>query len=151
MANRYEVDQRAALFGARSSGIPIPPKRNEIHAAHSRQNMEDQNNAAIDDIAAKVAQLKDVSKGVHKEVKDSNSLLESMGVHFDNASTQLKGTLGTLSGMMQKGKTELCRMVFIALVALVILYFAVSKMFGGGGKPTDLTAELQQNTTGGSD
>merc|ERR1719150_2836690 len=103
MANRYAQDQRAVLFGGRHQ----PPSRSigsspgENAKAVSREMMERQNDAAIDDLESKVSQLKEITGGLSTEIKDSVGFLEMMGIDFDKAGNLMKGTVGQLKTMMQ--------------------------------------------------
>eukprot|EP00933_Yihiella_yeosuensis_P049841 TRINITY_DN4727_c2_g3_i1.p1 TRINITY_DN4727_c2_g3~~TRINITY_DN4727_c2_g3_i1.p1 ORF type:complete len:164 (+),score=30.13 TRINITY_DN4727_c2_g3_i1:118-609(+) len=151
MANRFEVDQRAALFGSRFPGGPGAggkkgPTKEE---AYSREVMERQNDQHIEDLESKVGQLKEITRGIGKEVKESNSLLDTMGLDFDKAANLLKGTLNHLKVMMnQKGGSHMIAMIGFVLVLFFIMYF-LRKFSGLGGSSSAPTIDLQQNVTGG--
>ncbi|CAE8700826.1 unnamed protein product, partial [Polarella glacialis] len=123
MANRFEVDQRAALFGSRFQG-GAGSKKDDVYAAHSREVMERQNDAQIEDLEGKVSQLKEITRGIGKEVGDSNSLLDTMGIDFEKAAGMLKGTLNQLKVMMNnKSGKHMFYMVGFVLVLFFLMYF----------------------------
>mmetsp|Transcript_71837 Transcript_71837/g.191033 ORF Transcript_71837/g.191033 Transcript_71837/m.191033 type:complete len:161 (-) Transcript_71837:245-727(-) len=146
MANRFEVDQRAALFGSRFKNNDTGRRNNEdMYAANSREMVERQNDAQIEDLESKVSTLKDITRAIGKETKDSNSLLDNMGIDFDKAGTLLKGTMGHLKTMMQqKGGKHMCYMVAFVLVLFFLMYF-LRGLSSRGGK----SIELVQNSTAG--
>mmetsp|Transcript_9299 Transcript_9299/g.18708 ORF Transcript_9299/g.18708 Transcript_9299/m.18708 type:complete len:160 (+) Transcript_9299:44-523(+) len=145
MANRFEVDQRAALFGSRFKSGESGKKNDDMYAAHSREMMERQNDAQIEDLEAKVSTLKDITRAIGKETKDSNSLLDTMGIDFDKAGTLLKGTMGHLKTMMQqKGGKHMCYMVAFVLLLFFLMYF-----LRGISSRSGKSIELVQNTTAG--
>mmetsp|Transcript_83524 Transcript_83524/g.259454 ORF Transcript_83524/g.259454 Transcript_83524/m.259454 type:complete len:161 (+) Transcript_83524:94-576(+) len=146
MANRFEVDQRAALFGSRFKGSEAGRRGEDVHAATTREMMERQNDAQIEDLEAKVSTLRDITKAIGKETKDSNTLLETMGIDFDKAGTLLKGTMGHLKTMMQqKSGKHMCYMVAFVLV----LFFMMYLLRGMGSRNAGKSFELVQNSTAG--
>mmetsp|Transcript_19104 Transcript_19104/g.44962 ORF Transcript_19104/g.44962 Transcript_19104/m.44962 type:complete len:168 (-) Transcript_19104:206-709(-) len=150
MANRFEVDQRQKLFGARFNNSSNGKKNDDIYAAHSREMMERQNDQQIEDLEAKVSTLKDITRAIGKETKESNSLLDTMGVDFDKAGKLLQGTMGHLKMMMQtKNGKHMCYMVAFVLLLFFMMYFlrGMGSRFGGGGKQL----EVQQNASASVD
>lgn len=138
MANRFEVDQRAALFGPR--GARSRAVGEDASAAGSREILERQNDAHIEDLEGKVSELKNLTWKIGAEVQSSNSLLDIMGIDFDKAGSLLKGTVGQLKVMMQnKSGKHMCYMVIFVLVLFFLMYF-LRKLpsFGGGGRVTGL-------------
>eukprot|EP00441_Pelagodinium_beii_P040721 CAMPEP_0197648042 /NCGR_PEP_ID=MMETSP1338-20131121/27367_1 /TAXON_ID=43686 ORGANISM="Pelagodinium beii, Strain RCC1491" /NCGR_SAMPLE_ID=MMETSP1338 /ASSEMBLY_ACC=CAM_ASM_000754 /LENGTH=151 /DNA_ID=CAMNT_0043221973 /DNA_START=136 /DNA_END=591 /DNA_ORIENTATION=+ len=148
MANRFEVDQRAALFGSRFPGNKAAPKKDDMYAAHSREMMEHQNDAQIEDLEGKVSQLKDITRGIGSNIKESNSLLDNMGIDFDKAAGLLKGTLGQLKGMMNnKSSKHMIYMVVFVLFLFFMMYFLRKLSFGGGSSSAP-KVDLKQNLSG---
>merc|ERR1719330_343233 len=108
MANRFEVDkraaadhQRAALFNSRFGSNDLG-KRNDFHAAQTREMIERQNDQQIAEMQEKVGILADITKKIGQAAKDSNGILSRIGSDFDRADGLLKGTLGSLKKMMDK-------------------------------------------------
>mmetsp|Transcript_54277 Transcript_54277/g.66571 ORF Transcript_54277/g.66571 Transcript_54277/m.66571 type:complete len:162 (+) Transcript_54277:81-566(+) len=149
MANRFEVDQRAALFGSRFPGKGgASVKKDDMYAATSREMMERQNDQAIEDLEAKVGQLKDVTRSIGSSIKDSNSLLDQMGIDFDKAASLLKGTLGHLKGMMaNKSSKHMIYMVLFVLVLFMLMYFLRKLSFASGGATS---IQLKENASQGT-
>eukprot|EP00440_Ansanella_granifera_P024075 gb/GFBE01026146.1/.p1 GENE.gb/GFBE01026146.1/~~gb/GFBE01026146.1/.p1 ORF type:complete len:172 (+),score=49.54 gb/GFBE01026146.1/:1-516(+) len=148
MSNRFEVDQRAALFGSRfPGGAGKSKQKDDMYAAHSREMMERQNDAAIEDLEGKVSQLKDITRGIGSTIKESNGLLDQMGIDFDKAAGLLKGTLNNLKGMMaNKSSKHMIYMVVFVLVLFFLMYFLRKFSFGGSGGAASV--DLQQNLSG---
>eukprot|EP00930_Biecheleria_cincta_P062000 TRINITY_DN47523_c0_g1_i1.p1 TRINITY_DN47523_c0_g1~~TRINITY_DN47523_c0_g1_i1.p1 ORF type:complete len:165 (+),score=38.71 TRINITY_DN47523_c0_g1_i1:52-546(+) len=152
MANRFEVDQRAALFGSRS-GKPAPSnKKNDMYAANSREMMERQNDAQIEDLEAKCAQLKDITYKIGGQIKESHGLLDNMSSSFDKAAGLLKNTLGQLNKMMDnKSSKHMIYMVVFIVVLFFLMYVLRKLSFGGGGggaPKVDLKANLSDAASG---
>merc|ERR1719191_2008275 len=129
MSNRFEVDQRAALFGARGKASPANGKGNkDLYAANSRAMMEQQNDQHIEDLEAKVSALKDITMGIGREVSDSNKLLDGMSLDFDKAGAMLKGTVQHLKVMMQnKSGKHMWYMALFVVLLFLFMWFAVGK------------------------
>lgn len=133
MANRFEVDHRAALFGSRS-GRPAQSKKNDMYAANSREMMERQNDAQIEDLEAKVDKLKDITYKIGGQIKESNSLLDNMSNSFDKAAGLMKNTLGHLNKMMDnKSSKHMIYMVVFIVVLFFLMYVLRKISFGSGG------------------
>mmetsp|Transcript_6426 Transcript_6426/g.18341 ORF Transcript_6426/g.18341 Transcript_6426/m.18341 type:complete len:161 (-) Transcript_6426:186-668(-) len=144
MSNRFEVDQRAALFGSRFKTGETGRQKEDIYAANSREMMQRQNDAHIEDLEAKVSTLGDIARAIGKESKDSNKLLDNMGIDFDKAGTLLKGTMGHLKTMMQqKNGKHMCYMVAFVMLLFFLMYFLRGMGSRNGAKPI----ELVQNST----
>ena len=139
MANRFEVDQRAArvatdqraaLFGARSGGA----NASSYGRAYAHQNVEDQNDALVHDLEAKVHTLKELSLGIGKEASDSNSLLAGMSSVFDNTTSMLKATGSKLRTMMDKKQGRAIIHLVLFIVAGLVFMYVLAKLGGGRGK-----------------
>ena len=107
--------------------------------------MERQNDAAIEDLESKVGQLKEVTRSIGSSIKDSNSLLDQMGIDFDKAASLLKGTLGHLKGMMaNKSSKHMIYMVIFVLVLFMLMYFLRKLSFGSTGTSIQLKENISQ-------
>eukprot|EP00913_Durusdinium_trenchii_P032155 g30110.t1 len=125
MANRFEVDQRAALFGSRFPGKGAQKPKDDMYAATSREMMERQNDAAIE---------------------ESHSCLDR--IDFDKAASLLKGTLGHLKGMMaNKSSKHMIYMVLFVLCLFMLMYFLRKLSFGSGGATS---IQLKENASQGN-
>lgn len=160
MANRFEVDQRAALFGARGRQTANGSNRKaDVYAANAQAMMEQQNEAQIEDLENKVGILKEISMGINKEVKDSNNLLDGMGIDFDRAGNLLKGTMGQLKTMIaNKSGKHMWQLAGFFVLIIFLLYWLIR--FGSGGavavedvaqaNPTEVAPMNASSTAGGT-
>ncbi|CAJ1361840.1 unnamed protein product [Effrenium voratum] len=148
MANRFEVDQRAALFGSRFPGKTAAGKpKDDMYAATSREMMERQNDQTIEDLEGKVGQLKDITRSIGSSIKESNGLLDQMGIDFDKAAGLLKGTLGHLKGMMaNKSSKHMIYMVLFVLCLFMLMYFLRKLSWVSGGSPSIQLKETASTT-----
>eukprot|EP00928_Gymnodinium_smaydae_P062681 TRINITY_DN46492_c0_g1_i1.p2 TRINITY_DN46492_c0_g1~~TRINITY_DN46492_c0_g1_i1.p2 ORF type:complete len:205 (+),score=57.91 TRINITY_DN46492_c0_g1_i1:90-704(+) len=119
------VDQRAKLFGSRYARNGAGGKSAEDFSAQqaTRDAMERQNDKNLDELSAKISQLKDVTRSIDAEVKDSTSLLSVMSEGFDKASGLMKGTMNNLKVMM-KHKTG-SQLTYIAAITIALLFAMV--------------------------
>eukprot|EP00929_Paragymnodinium_shiwhaense_P025689 TRINITY_DN15472_c0_g1_i1.p1 TRINITY_DN15472_c0_g1~~TRINITY_DN15472_c0_g1_i1.p1 ORF type:complete len:155 (-),score=40.22 TRINITY_DN15472_c0_g1_i1:139-603(-) len=120
MAGRFDVDQRAQLFGSanRQRGPP-----DTSYGAQTREMIEKQNDSQIEDLEAKVHTLRDITRAIGKETKDSNSMLGNMSLDFDKASNLMNSTFGHLKVMMKnKGEWNMCYLVIFVFVLFFCMY-----------------------------
>uniref|UniRef100_A0A7S1EW44 t-SNARE coiled-coil homology domain-containing protein n=1 Tax=Noctiluca scintillans TaxID=2966 RepID=A0A7S1EW44_NOCSC len=138
---RAKVDPRAALFG-RPQGKGAGRKDTDAKAAaYSREVLERQNDAAIDDLESRVTQLKEVTMGISQTTKESVTFLEGMGIDFDKAGLLMRSTLGNLNSMMKKGGSKhMCYLIVFIVTVFFLLYFLRSRLsFGGESKEIKLS------------
>lgn len=163
MAERYRVDQRAALFGGRSR-VPATAvgrgagDRGELDAHAHRETLEQQNDDRLSELEARVSQLNDVTRGIRQEAKDSLSLLDNLGAHFDKAGSLMRTTAVHLEKMtgVKGGKSSLLVGSFVALFLLIYFLRSLGGSSsgsggGGGGAAADasgLRGALGQNSSG---
>ena len=84
--DRYGRDQRAALFGAR--GGNRQQRYEDPNATYnSQQEAETRNDEMIDDLEAKVGQLKSITHGIGAEVGQSSNLYACISA-FDSFKTK---------------------------------------------------------------
>jgi hypothetical protein len=124
MANRFEVDQRAALFGSRYSGGGAG--RPDLAKATANQTLEDQNDGLIDDLEANVHSLKEISLGIGREASESNAILNGLTNVFDKTGSLLKSTQKKLRVMMDKkeGRSMLYLVAFVVGLFFVMYFLA---------------------------
>mmetsp|Transcript_7386 Transcript_7386/g.13128 ORF Transcript_7386/g.13128 Transcript_7386/m.13128 type:complete len:168 (-) Transcript_7386:78-581(-) len=138
IGNRFEVDQRAALFGQGRARGPSQPKDNDRKAAMTAGVIEQQNDELITDLEGKVSRLKDITLRLGDEAKKSNSILKDFGLDFDNASALMKGTLGKLKVMVSKsGNSHMCYMMLF-IVFLFFLMYGLRRIGGGGSRSLEI-------------
>jgi len=123
MANRFEVDQRAALFSSRFKADQAARQREDLHAAHSREEMAHLNDAQIEDLEARVSTLGGIADAIKKEAEDSNAMLSTVSSDFDKAGALLAGTMGHLKRMVQERTgRHMCILVVFALALFFAMY-----------------------------
>ncbi|CAK0904380.1 unnamed protein product [Prorocentrum cordatum] len=99
MAERYRIDQRAALFGSRHGAKKAPVAATQIGAGQSQdaEALERQNEGHISELEARVSALKEITQSVGREVRESGSLIDSMNAGVAQAATTLRGTVSQLT------------------------------------------------------
>ncbi|KAF4657286.1 hypothetical protein FOL46_007489 [Perkinsus olseni] len=112
--NRFEVDQRAALFGNRYSGS----REMQPRGGASAQVLEQQNDEYLDELDARVRAVKEVAHGIGREARESNNILNGMGGQFDKAGNMLKGTMAKLQSMVDSGSGR--SMIYLALFVVAM-------------------------------
>eukprot|EP01066_Platyproteum_vivax_P007189 Platyproteum_vivax@DN274_c0_g1_i1.p2 len=123
MANRFEVDHRAALFSSRG-----PNTGGSGKTAVSHTVLEEQNEQYINDLEGKVSSLKNIALGISKEAKESNSLLDSMSGQFDNVKTSLGNTMKQLGNLMQRnGGLHMWAMAGFVVFVFLVMYFVLRR------------------------
>eukprot|EP00922_Rhytidocystis_sp_ex-Travisia-forbesii_P011053 GHVS01016198.1.p1 GENE.GHVS01016198.1~~GHVS01016198.1.p1 ORF type:complete len:185 (+),score=40.69 GHVS01016198.1:118-672(+) len=136
MANRFEVDQRAALFSSFSSNRQTDKKdgiiggtvRPSVYGNTSSELMETENDRHMEDLEAKVQDLKSVSLALRGEVQESNSILSSMGEHFDSARGLLGGTIKKLQTIISsKSGRHIWYMVLFVVALVFFMYIFYSR------------------------
>ncbi|KAF4685466.1 hypothetical protein FOZ60_006534 [Perkinsus olseni] len=118
--NRFEVDQRAALFGNRYSGS----REMQPRGGASAQVLEQQNDEYLDELDARVRAVKEVAHGIGREARESNNILNGMGGQFDKAGNMLKGTMAKLQNMVDSGSGR--SMIYLALFVVAMFMLMTS-------------------------
>mmetsp|Transcript_17756 Transcript_17756/g.44970 ORF Transcript_17756/g.44970 Transcript_17756/m.44970 type:complete len:161 (+) Transcript_17756:191-673(+) len=158
MTDRYKVDQRAALFGGRSrvpaNSIGRGGDRSELDAHAQREALEQQNDARLAELEARVSQLNDITRGIRKEAKDSLTLLDNLGLHFDKAGSLMRTTAAQLQTMTgQKGGRTGLMIGFFVVLFLALYFLSSFRSHSGSDSPVatataGVKGALQQNSTG---
>eukprot|EP00386_Alphamonas_edax_P007663 GDKI01025489.1.p1 GENE.GDKI01025489.1~~GDKI01025489.1.p1 ORF type:complete len:167 (-),score=42.34 GDKI01025489.1:276-776(-) len=121
MAHRFD-NQRDLLFG-NAIGKKREDARKVDYAQHSQAMMEADNDKLVDDLEAKVGQLKEISLGIRKEAQVSNSILDDMSNQFSKVKDMLGGTMKRLGQIMdQKGGKHMWYMVLFVLFVFFLMY-----------------------------
>jgi len=137
-----DLNQRALLFGSRLGLREFQRGRGhdaaqravaDLHAAHAREFVEEQNEAMIGSLHDKVAVLKSVAFDVGREASDSSKFVEDMDGSVDRARRVLGGTLSDLRGFMSKAGTwHMLHLVVFFLVMMFVLFFSGRFVASGG-------------------
>lgn len=89
--------------------------------------LEQQNNERIDLLSDQVARLKGLTIDIGNEVREQNSLLDSMGDGFSNTRDLLQGSLLRITTMLdQGGAKHMCYLVAFCVFVMVFLWWLMS-------------------------
>eukprot|EP00451_Oxyrrhis_marina_P003753 CAMPEP_0204274066 /NCGR_PEP_ID=MMETSP0468-20130131/24973_1 /ASSEMBLY_ACC=CAM_ASM_000383 /TAXON_ID=2969 /ORGANISM="Oxyrrhis marina" /LENGTH=144 /DNA_ID=CAMNT_0051250217 /DNA_START=45 /DNA_END=479 /DNA_ORIENTATION=- len=144
MSNRYQIDQRAALFGARG---PRPRPAPDADRSSTSCALEQQNDEQLDDLESRIHTLRQISEDINSEVSDSNKLLGGMDSQFDKARGMLKGTMGRLNVMVQQGGPKrLCHLVAVVVVVFLLMWLLSRQLHPVDMTLSDATTEPSSDT-----
>mmetsp|Transcript_4354 Transcript_4354/g.8708 ORF Transcript_4354/g.8708 Transcript_4354/m.8708 type:complete len:165 (+) Transcript_4354:158-652(+) len=147
MADRYKVDQRAALFGSRLGAAARQQRPNPSvlgSAQDAAEMLEKENDKQIEELESKVAALKDVTTGIAQETSSSITFLDGLGLNFDKAQDLLKGTLGHLTQLTQQKKSRLCVTVLFFVLVFLATYILSRLQWNGRGDEPEAAVKLHQ-------
>jgi len=129
-SERFEVDQRAALFSTFGRKKRAELDR-EKYAAHSSAVMEAENDEHILDLEAKVHGLKDISLKLREETQESNTLLGNMSTQFDKVGGMLSGTMSRLKTLTGGASS---RHIWYMMLFVVGIFFVMYVLYGRSKK-----------------
>jgi blocked-early-in-transport protein 1 len=88
--------------------------------------LEQQNDDALDELAAKVAMLKGVTTGIHEEVTSQNAFLDNFGGAMGKTSDLLSNVTGQISTMLRSGSNKhMCYLILFAFFIFMLVYFMI--------------------------
>lgn len=85
--------------------------------------LENQNDAQIQGMSAKVKMLKDITLAISSEITSSTTLAADMNDRFDSTRTRLRGTMNRMLRMAERG-TGIGWRAWLAFALAVFLLFA---------------------------
>ena len=89
--------------------------------------LEQQNNERINLLSDQVARLKGLTIDIGAEVREQNSLLDSMGDGFQNTRDLLQGSLRRIGTMLEQGGAKhMCYMVAFCVFVMIFLWWLMS-------------------------
>jgi blocked-early-in-transport protein 1 len=89
--------------------------------------LETQNNERIYELSEQVARLKGLTLDIGNEVREQNSLLDTMGEGFQSTRDMLQGSLGKIGTMLQSGGAKhMCYMVGFVVFVMIFLYWMMT-------------------------
>ena len=89
--------------------------------------MEQQNNERISELSEQVARLKGLTIDIGNEVREQNSLLDSMQDGFMSTQDMLQGSLRRIGTMLETGGAKhMCYMVAFVVFVVVFLYWIMT-------------------------
>ncbi|BFZ59587.1 hypothetical protein YB2330_000601 [Saitoella coloradoensis] len=88
----------------------------------SARDLEAQNDALLDSLAAKVTALRGVTNDIHRHASDHSFITQTTDI-FENMGTQIKATSGKLGQVMKNAsRRSVMSMVGMILGVLFVLY-----------------------------
>ncbi|CEM03578.1 unnamed protein product [Vitrella brassicaformis CCMP3155] len=139
MANRFEVDQRAALF---SNYSKRRDQEQERYAHHSEAMMEQENDRYIEDLEGKVSTLKELGHAIKDQVRESNTILDGLSGSFDKVGAMMGTTMKKL-GEMVKSKSG--RHMWYMAGFVVFMFFLMWMLYGRSGRVAHSVAPGQMS------
>ena len=89
--------------------------------------LEQQNNERISELSDQVARLKGLTIDIGNEVREQNSLLDTMGDGFLSTRDMLQGSLLRIGTMLESGGAKhMCYMVLFVVVVMIFLYWVMT-------------------------
>lgn len=89
--------------------------------------LEQQNNDRISELSDQVARLKGLTIDIGNEVREQNSLLDTMGDGFQSTRDMLGGSLRRIGTMLESGGTKhMCYMVAFVVGVMIFLYWVMT-------------------------
>lgn len=115
-------DNNAGL-GAPSTYRPVTPNSRGQYSHAVLDELESQNDAAIEAMSAKVRMLKDITTAIGVDVRDSTQMINSMNDTFENTRFKLRGTMNRMLRMAERtGISWRIWAIFFLLVCSIFWY-----------------------------
>ncbi|POY73528.1 hypothetical protein BMF94_3465 [Rhodotorula taiwanensis] len=111
---------RTALFGNRSSSpLPMYNKPQDRTA----ENIEGQNDEALEGLSQKVKLLKNITINIGNEVRDSTKMMNGMNDTFGSTGAFLSGTMTKMKKMARRQGGQWCLwMIFLGIVVTIFCW-----------------------------
>ncbi|KAF9014964.1 protein transport protein BET1 [Cyathus striatus] len=117
---------RSALLGSTppASGRSTPFNEHGYHSSGQRyaDDLEGQNDEALEGLSAKVKILKDITIGIGKEVKESTVQLSHMNDAFAETGDILSGTFRRMNNMAER---QGCRWLWYIVFLIIVFWFFI--------------------------
>jgi blocked-early-in-transport protein 1 len=115
-----------SMYGRRGGGGDVERgggRNNDTNA----NILEQQNNERIFELSEQVSKLKGLTIDIGNEVREQNSLLDTMGDGFMNTRDLLQGSLVRIGTMLESGGAKhMCYMVAFVVFVMVFLYWMMT-------------------------
>jgi len=138
MTQRHRVSRAALGLDTDSSFAPTPPHSGRsspypglynassdaaaVPGARFADDLEGQNDEAIEGLSAKVKLLKEITIGIGNEVRDSTIQLTQMNDAFAETSGILAGTFRRMNNMSQR---QGCRWLWYIIFLILVFWFFI--------------------------
>ncbi|KAK7064400.1 SNARE complex subunit [Favolaschia claudopus] len=116
------VHNRASLLGVSPthSGRSSPLQNIEPSGHRFADDLEGQNDEALDGLSAKVKLLKDITIGIGNEVRESTKQLSEMNDAFAETGGILSGTFRRMNNMAAR---QGCRWLWYIVFLIIVFWF----------------------------
>ncbi|BGP13224.1 hypothetical protein JCM10213_005006 [Rhodosporidiobolus nylandii] len=119
---------RTALFSSNSrSSSPLPMYNagpgQRYAADRTAEDLEGQNEEALEGLSQKVKLLKNITINIGNEVRDSTKMLNGMNDTFGETGTYLSGTMRKMRKMARKQGSQWCLWVGFLLIVLLVFFW----------------------------
>jgi blocked early in transport 1 len=109
----------------RNGGNGYDPERGGSDA--NANILEQQNNERINLLSEQVSRLKGLTIDIGNEVREQNSLLDTMGDGFSNTRDMLQSSLVRITTMLDAGGGKhMCYLVAFCVVVMIFLWWLMS-------------------------
>ncbi|KAI9742483.1 MAG: protein transport protein bet1 [Claussenomyces sp. TS43310] len=113
--------------GERQGYRPATPNSRGQYSDATLNELESQNDGEVEGIMGKVRQLKDMTRAIGEEIRESSALAEKMNENFDNSRMRLRGTMKRMLVMAERtGVPWKVWLAFFAAIGLLFFYVWVS-------------------------
>ncbi|KAK6341089.1 protein transport protein bet1 [Orbilia brochopaga] len=120
----HDSYENGSGLGLPSSGYrPATPNSRGQYSHAVLDELESQNDAAIEAMSAKVRMLKDVTTAIGAGVRDSTTMINSMNDTFENTRFKVRGTMTRMLRMAENtGIGWRIWLLFFFLVCIIFWY-----------------------------
>ncbi|KAK6528643.1 protein transport protein bet1 [Orbilia ellipsospora] len=102
---------------------PATPNSRGQYSHAVLDELESQNDAAIEAMSAKVRMLKDITTAIGVDVRDSTQMINNMNDTFENTRFKLRGTMNRMLRMAERtGVSWRIWILFFILVCMIFWY-----------------------------
>ncbi|KAI5841271.1 hypothetical protein BZA05DRAFT_406454 [Tricharina praecox] len=114
-------------YASTSDRVPSPayraatPNRKGQYSASVMEELEAQNDDAVEGLSKKVRMLKDITVAIGEEVRSSTTLMEAMNESFEGTREKLQGTMKNMLRMARR--TGVGWKAWIAFFAALVVLF----------------------------
>jgi blocked-early-in-transport protein 1 len=115
-----------SMYGRRGAG-GADVERGGGYSDTNANILEQQNNERISELSEQVSKLKGLTIDIGNEVREQNSLLDTMGDGFMNTRDMLQGSLVRIGTMLESGGAKhMCYMVAFVVFVVIFLYWMMT-------------------------
>jgi len=129
--NNYDDYNQESLGAPSQSYRPATPNSRGQYSHAVLDELESQNDAAIEAMSSKVRMLKDITTAIGVDVRDSTQLVNSMNDTFENTRVRLRGTMNRMLRMAKKNRHWLESLGNVLHRRMCFVLVGLAQMKGG--------------------